>query len=36
VYFEFGNDQADVAEYAQDFHIALLNCGLGRLKIAVD
>jgi hypothetical protein len=36
VYFEFGNDQADVAEYAQDFHIALLNGGLGGLKIAVD
>ena len=36
VNFEFGNDQTDVAEYAQDFHFAFLNLGLDELKIAVD
>jgi|LauGreDrversion2_6_1035139.scaffolds.fasta_scaffold16957_3 hypothetical protein len=36
VYFQFGDDQTDVVEYAEDFHIAFLNFGLGGLEIAVD
>ena len=27
VYLQFGNDQTDVAEYAEDFHFAFLNFG---------
>ena len=36
VYLQFGNDQTDFAEYAEDFHFDLLSFVLDELKIAVD
>jgi hypothetical protein len=36
VNLEFGNDQTDVVEYAEDFHIAFLSSGLDGLQNAVD